>query len=65
MLQVYKDIRAMRERCDQIDDSEILVQQHEIYPPSSKGKSVEIEMAYSQWKQEKQDKFRQLYHVLV
>lgn len=27
------------------DDSEILVQQHEIYPPSSKGKSVEIEMA--------------------
>jgi hypothetical protein len=48
-----------------IDDSEILVQQHEIYPPSSKGKSVEIEMAYSQWKQEKQDKFRQLYHVLV
>ncbi|KAG6741199.1 hypothetical protein POTOM_054431 [Populus tomentosa] len=56
MLQVYKDIRAMRERCGQIDDSEILVQHHEIYPPCSKGKSVEIE---------KQDKFRQLYHVLV
>jgi serine/threonine protein kinase len=45
MHQVYKDIRAMRERCGQIDDSEILAQQHEIYPPSSKGKSVEIEMA--------------------
>ncbi|KAG6742323.1 hypothetical protein POTOM_053193 [Populus tomentosa] len=45
MHQVYKDIRAMRERCGQIDDSEILVQHHEIYPPSSKGKSVEIEMA--------------------
>ncbi|KAJ6859710.1 hypothetical protein NC651_036105 [Populus alba x Populus x berolinensis] len=38
-------IRAMRERCGQIDDSEILVQPHEIYPPSSKGKSVDIEMA--------------------
>lgn len=45
MHQVYKDIRAMRERCGQIDDSEILVQHHDIYPPSSKGKSVEIEMA--------------------
>nr|TKS07437.1 hypothetical protein D5086_0000113500 [Populus alba] len=31
MLQVYKDIRAMRERCGQIDDLEILVQHHEIY----------------------------------
>nr|XP_034889417.1 probably inactive leucine-rich repeat receptor-like protein kinase At5g48380 [Populus alba] len=45
MHQVYKDIRAMRERRGQIDDAEILVQHHEIHPPSSKGKSVEIEMA--------------------
>ncbi|XP_034924071.1 probably inactive leucine-rich repeat receptor-like protein kinase At5g48380 [Populus alba] len=48
MHQVYKDIRAMRERCGQIDDSEILVQHHEIHPPSSKGKSVE---SMEMWKQ--------------
>ncbi|KAJ6859732.1 inactive leucine-rich repeat receptor-like protein kinase [Populus alba x Populus x berolinensis] len=36
----YKDIRAMRERRGQIDDSEILVQHHEIHPPSSKDKSL-------------------------
>ncbi|KAI9378913.1 hypothetical protein POPTR_017G003251v4 [Populus trichocarpa] len=43
MLQVYEDIKAIRERCDLVDDSSMLTQP-EICPATSE-KSVEIEMA--------------------
>lgn len=43
MVQVYEDIKAIRERCDLVDDSSLLMQP-EICPATSE-KSVEIEMA--------------------
>ncbi|KAH8484403.1 hypothetical protein H0E87_028745 [Populus deltoides] len=43
MVQVYEDIKAIRERCDLVDDSSMLTQP-EICPATSE-KSVEIEMA--------------------
>ncbi|KAJ6859746.1 hypothetical protein NC651_036137 [Populus alba x Populus x berolinensis] len=43
MVQVYEDIKAIRERCDLVDDSSML-KQPEICPATSE-KSVEIEMA--------------------
>jgi serine/threonine protein kinase len=43
MVQVYEDIKAIRERCDLVDDSSMLMQP-EICPATSE-KSVEIEMA--------------------
>jgi hypothetical protein len=43
MVQVYEDIKAIRERCDLVDDSSMLTQP-QICPATSE-KSVEIEMA--------------------
>ncbi|XP_073261978.1 probably inactive leucine-rich repeat receptor-like protein kinase At5g48380 [Populus alba] len=43
MVQVYEDIKAIRERCDLVDESSMLTQP-EIFPATPE-KSVEIEMA--------------------
>ncbi|CAK7324988.1 unnamed protein product [Dovyalis caffra] len=46
MLQVYEDIKAIRERCEQVNDSDMLMQP-EVLPVPSENSTVEIEIAES------------------
>ncbi|CAK7324775.1 unnamed protein product [Dovyalis caffra] len=46
MLQVYEDIKAIRERCEQVNDTEMLMQP-ELLPVPSENSTVEIEIAES------------------